>query len=88
MIPNLLGLIAMIIVSRHSDRTLERRYHMATSVALAGIALLLLGAPHSPFYRLFFFQPWPSGHTAFYPFSFRCPANSSPASRQLRVLRL
>ena len=43
MIPNLLGLIVMILVSRHSDRTLERRYHMAASAALAGIALLLLG---------------------------------------------
>ena len=48
MIPNLLGLIAMILVSRHSDRTLERRYHMVASVALAGIALLLLGEPRSP----------------------------------------
>ena len=34
MIPNLLGLIAMFLVSRHSDRALERRYHMATSGAL------------------------------------------------------
>ncbi len=34
MIPNLLGLIAMILVSRHSDRTLERRYHMAATGAL------------------------------------------------------
>src|SRR5215469_11324379 len=35
-IPNLAGLIAMIIVSRHSDRTLERRYHMAAAGAMAG----------------------------------------------------
>lgn len=47
MIPNLLGLIGMIVASRHSDRTLERRYHMAASMALAGIGMLLLGAPHS-----------------------------------------
>lgn len=52
MIPNLLGLIAMIIVSRHSDQTLERRYHMATSAGLAGIAFLLLGAPRSPFFAV------------------------------------
>lgn len=50
MIPNLLGLIVMIVVSRHSDRTLERRYHMAALYVLAGIALLLLGAPRSPFF--------------------------------------
>jgi len=48
MIPNLFGVIAMIIVSRHSDRTVERRYHIAASVALAGIGMLLLGAPRSP----------------------------------------
>ena len=88
MIPNFLGLIAMILVSRHSDRTLERRYHMATAAALSGIAMLLLGhrARHS--FVLFSFQLWPSGRIAFYPFSFRCLANSSPASRRLRGLRL
>jgi MFS transporter, ACS family, tartrate transporter len=47
MIPNLVALIAMILVSRHSDKTLERRYHIATLDVLAGIALLLLGVPHS-----------------------------------------
>jgi len=48
MVPNLLGVIAMILVSRHSDRTLERRYHLAASVTLAGMGMLLLGAPRSP----------------------------------------
>jgi MFS transporter, ACS family, tartrate transporter len=48
MVPSLVGLIAMILVSRHSDRTLERRYHIATSAALAGVAFLLLGTPRSP----------------------------------------
>src|SRR5215813_1436591 len=43
MVPNLLGVIAMILVSRHSDRTLERRYHLAASVTLAGMGMLLLG---------------------------------------------
>jgi MFS transporter, ACS family, tartrate transporter len=52
MIPNLLGLIAMIIVSRHSDRTLERRNQMAISAGLAGIAFLLLGALRSPFFAV------------------------------------
>ena len=51
MVPNLLGVIAMIFVSRHSDRTQERRYHLAASVALSGLGMLLLGAPRSP---------WPS----------------------------
>jgi ACS family tartrate transporter-like MFS transporter len=47
MIPNVAGLIAMLAVSRHSDRTLERRWHMAASSVFAGIALLLLGASRS-----------------------------------------
>jgi hypothetical protein len=56
MIPNLLAVIAMIFVSWHSDRTLERRYHSVTLCALAGIALLLLGVPRSAllFCRSFF----------------------------------
>jgi len=48
MVPNLLGVIVMIFVSRHSDRTHERRYHLAASVTLAGMGMLLLGAPRSP----------------------------------------
>ena len=48
MIPNLVGLVGMILVSRHSDRTLERRYHMGIPVAFGGIAVLLLGVTHSP----------------------------------------
>jgi MFS transporter, ACS family, tartrate transporter len=47
-IPNLVGLAGMILVSRHSDSTLERRYHMGIPVAFGGIALLSLGASHSP----------------------------------------
>ena len=56
MVPNLLGLIAMIIVSRHSDRTLERRFHIVTAEALAGIALLLLGTPRSPLLSVVLFS--------------------------------
>jgi MFS family permease len=48
LIPNVLGLIAMLIVSHHSDRRLERRYHMASAGALAGIAMLLLTVSRSP----------------------------------------
>jgi ACS family tartrate transporter-like MFS transporter len=56
MIPNLFGLVAMIIVSRHSDRTLERRFHIVTAGTLAGIALLLLGAPRSPLLSVVLFS--------------------------------
>jgi len=51
-IPNLVALAAMIIVSCSSDRTLERRYHVAIPAIMAGIALALLGTTRSPFYSV------------------------------------
>jgi ACS family tartrate transporter-like MFS transporter len=51
-IPNLVGLAAMIIVSRSSDRMLERRYHVAIPAIVAAAALVLLGATRSPIYSL------------------------------------
>jgi MFS transporter, ACS family, tartrate transporter len=47
MIPYLAALIGMILISRRSDRKLERRYHAACPVALAGVTLLLLGKADS-----------------------------------------
>lgn len=55
MIPYVVALVVMVVVSRHSDRTLERRYHAALPEILAGIALLLLAATHSP---LLFIALW------------------------------
>jgi ACS family tartrate transporter-like MFS transporter len=48
MIPYLVALLAMILVSRSSDRRLERRYHAAIPLTLGGIALMLLGTAASP----------------------------------------
>jgi len=48
MIPNLVGILAMVLVSRSSDRLLERRYHAAIPTLLGGVALLLMGVHHSP----------------------------------------
>jgi ACS family tartrate transporter-like MFS transporter len=73
MIPNLLGLIVMILMSRHSDRTLERRYHMAASGVLAGIAMLLLGAPHSAFFSVVLFSAVAVGAYSFLPVFFSIP---------------
>ena len=67
MIPNLLGLIAMILVSRHSDRALERRHHMAAASAVAGIAMLLLGVPRSPFLSVVLFSAVAVGTYSFIP---------------------
>jgi ACS family tartrate transporter-like MFS transporter len=73
MIPNLLALIAMILVSRHSDRTLERRYHMASLGALAGTAFLLLGLPRSPFFSVALFSAVAVGAYSFLPVFFSLP---------------
>jgi MFS transporter, ACS family, tartrate transporter len=51
-IPNLVGLAAMIIVSRSSDRKLEPRYHAAMPAVVAAVAVVLLGTTRSPFYSL------------------------------------
>jgi ACS family tartrate transporter-like MFS transporter len=73
MIPNLLGLIAMILVSRHSDRTLERRYHMVSLGALAGVALLLLGAPRPALVSLVLLSAVAVGHHSLLPIYFSLP---------------
>ena len=73
MIPNLLGLIAMILASRHSDRTLERRYHMAAAAVFAGIAMLLLGVPHSAFFSVVLFSAVAMGAYSFLPVFFSMP---------------
>jgi ACS family tartrate transporter-like MFS transporter len=74
MIPNLLGLIAMIGASRHSDRTLERRYHMAASVALAAIGMLLLLAPSSPLSSVVLFSAVAIGAYSVLPVFMSTPA--------------
>ena len=48
MIPSLAGIVGMILISRNSDRLLERRYHVAIPAVIGGVALLLLGTTHSP----------------------------------------
>jgi ACS family tartrate transporter-like MFS transporter len=47
-IPQVVGLISMVLVSRSSDRTLERRYHAAIPVVAGGVGWLLLSASSSP----------------------------------------
>src|SRR6516164_7557225 len=75
MVPNLVGLIAMILVSRHSDRTLERRYHLAALGALVGIAFLLLGVPRSAFLSVVLFSAVAVGAYSFLPIFFSLPGD-------------
>lgn len=51
-IPYLVGLAGMIFICHSSDRTAERRYHVAIPVLVGGLALGLLGAAHSVFLTL------------------------------------
>ena len=51
-IPSLVGLAAMILVARSSDRRMERRYHAAIPAFLAGMALVLLGTAPSAFFSV------------------------------------
>jgi len=48
MIPYLAAVAGMILVSRNSDRRLERRYHAAFSLLLGGLAFLALTGIYSP----------------------------------------
>ena len=48
MIPYVVGLVAMVSVSRSSDRKLERRYHAAIPAIVGGIAFVLLRTARSP----------------------------------------
>ena len=48
MIPYLAAVAGMILVSRSSDRRLERRYHAAFALLLCGIAFLALTGIYSP----------------------------------------
>jgi len=43
MVPHLVGVVVMVLVSRSSDRKLERRYHAAIPLIAGGVALMLLG---------------------------------------------
>ena len=47
MVVHLAGLVAMILVSRSSDRRLERRFHVAVPAMVGGMALFLLSVPHN-----------------------------------------
>jgi MFS transporter, ACS family, tartrate transporter len=65
-IPNLVGLAAMILVSRSSDRRLERRYHVAIPAIIAAAALVLLGTTRSPFYSVILISVLAAGAFSFF----------------------
>jgi MFS transporter, ACS family, tartrate transporter len=52
MVPNLVGLVAMIAISRNSDQKSERRRHAAIPAIIGGVAFLLLPMTHSHLYSI------------------------------------
>jgi ACS family tartrate transporter-like MFS transporter len=52
MVPHLAGLTVMTLVSRDSDRTLERRYHAAIPAIVGGLALISIGGTTSPLFAI------------------------------------
>ncbi len=75
MVPHLAGLVAMILVSQSSDRRRERRYHSAVPIAIAGVALLLLGATNSPFLSIALWSFVAMGIYSFFGPFFSMPSN-------------
>ncbi|HYL84068.1 MAG TPA: MFS transporter [Candidatus Angelobacter sp.] len=55
MIPYAAAFIGMILVSRSSDRRMERRYHTAVSLVAGGAAFMGLSLIHSPFLSIALF---------------------------------
>jgi len=47
MVPNVVGLLFMVVISRNSDRLQERRWHTAIRAVVGGIACLCFGLHHS-----------------------------------------
>lgn len=47
MVPNVIGLLFMLVISRNSDRQQERRWHAAIPALVGGIAGLCFGLHHS-----------------------------------------
>ena len=73
MIPNLAAILAMFLVSRSSDRKLERRYHAATPVVIGGLALIALGTTHSAFSSVALLSLAAAGVFSFYGPYFALP---------------
>jgi len=53
-IPLIFGCIFMVLWSRHSDKTGERRYHVAISLSICFIGLIGIGLTSNPYFSVFF----------------------------------
>lgn len=53
-LPYIVGVVAMVLVARHSDKTMERRYHVALPISLAFFSLIALTMTHDLYLSLFY----------------------------------
>jgi len=65
MVPHLVGVVAMMLVSRRSDRTRERRYHAAAPLIAGAVALMLLSTTNSVWVALVFWSVIAAGIYSF-----------------------
>lgn len=66
MVPHLVGLVAMVLVSRSSDRRQERRLHAAIPAILGGLAAASLGLTKSPVVSIALFAVMAAGVYCFF----------------------
>jgi len=52
-IPYFIGVISMIVVARHSDKMMERRYHIGLPIAISAAGLFALTMTHDIVWSLF-----------------------------------
>lgn len=52
MIPYIVGVVAMVLNGRDSDRKGERRWHTAAALFIAGVGMMVLGPLTSPFWAI------------------------------------
>ncbi|MDX1931986.1 MAG: MFS transporter [Capsulimonadales bacterium] len=51
-LPGLAGAVAMQIGAAHSDRTCERKYHMAFGTAVGAVGVVMAALSHNPYFTL------------------------------------
>ena len=84
MIPHAVGLAVMVMVSRNSDRTGERRYHVAIPAVVAAIALFTVGPVHSPMLSIALLTIMAAGIYSFLGPFWALPSHSDRICRGIR----
>jgi ACS family tartrate transporter-like MFS transporter len=51
-LPGLVGAVAMLLSAAHSDKTGERKYHVAIGAAIGALGICLIAVSHDPYFTL------------------------------------